>query len=432
MVDLKDIEAKKSKTYNRKNYENKQAMSNYKNEKFSGKQTTEDEYTGKRVHLKKENTQKKYHNNYNENLANTDHVKPLKDGYEQTKYNYFVSDDQLKSALNNSANFAITSAALNQSKQDMTNTEFIKKNNKINAETEQRMKRKEKKAEQEFEKNIRKATVNSISKIGKESAINAGSKCLMEATAGNIIKVTQGERELDDALTDIICTSLKSCVESACSDVAQVALLGERERLIDVIQDPKKKEKIQNLMKNENLGLLMAVASNVSSLTVKFLKGDISTEDYGDQLLDTSVNTSLFYLLAMASAPFGAVAGVVVNFVATKVLEVADRWLEENAGRELRIENYHKIEKMLKEEGDKVTKILDVSKSNYERDTSEAIANITNAFQTGNEQCYELGLQSLCKSYDLELAIKSDEEMSRFLQSEKSCLILGDQVQMSY
>ena len=77
----------KSNSYKRNTYADNAAMSRYKKEKFAGNCTAQDEYTGKTV---------KIHSDNEFDIANTDHIKPLKQGFEEVKYNYFVSDEQLK------------------------------------------------------------------------------------------------------------------------------------------------------------------------------------------------------------------------------------------------------------------------------------------------------------------------------------------------
>ena len=423
MVDLDKVEERKVKTYDRNVFADTKAMSDYKKNHFSGRQTTEDEYTGKKIRL---------HSEKESCLANTDHIKPLKKGFEEVRYNYFVSDEQLKEALNDATNFAITNGSLNKSKRDKTNNQYIEKHGDLDTETRERMQNLGKKANQEFDKKIRKATVITATEYAKEGAIHSAKSGATQATMRNVMEIAEGEKELDEAIVDIVCTSLKTSVEGACSDVSQVALIGGREKFLSVIEDPKCKEQIQRVFKNENLGLIVAVATNAASLTVKALNGDISVDEYKDQLLDTSVNLAIFYQLAMLAAPYGVVAGIVTNFLATKILESVDKWLEKDRNRQMRIDNYRKMQEMAKYEGDRIENILKQARENYDQDTKEAMDKVKCAFQTGDNKYYELGIQSLSKCYGFDLAIKSDEDMLKFLQSDLGCLKLGEYVEITY
>ena len=195
MVDWDKIEAGKSREYDRKKFENAKAMREYKETQFNGKQTVDDEYTGDKIHKKKQSAERKYRSKANKHLANTDHVKPLKEGFEETKYNYFVSDEQTKNALNKESNFALTNGNLNQSKKEKTNSVFVSNSADLSDETKARMLQKEREANKAFKKDIGKATLQGVGDVAVEGAVQRGKYGALYASLDNVAGVLQGEKD---------------------------------------------------------------------------------------------------------------------------------------------------------------------------------------------------------------------------------------------
>lgn len=428
MVDWETIEEGKSKEYNRKKLENAKAMRAYKEAQFNEKQTTVDEYTGKKVHKKKKNTERKYHSKTNEYLANTDHIKPLKEGYEETKYNYFVTDEQLRDALNKASNFAITNGNINQSKKEKSNREYVLTNDKLDDKTKSQMLKKERDANKEFRKDIGVASLKNAGNIAANGAVQSGKYTAMHSSLDNLNDVIQGDKEFGEALSDTVCDTLKSGIDGACADVMQVAAKGGKEKVLDMINNPETRDKFQKLLKNENLGLIVAISANVSTLTFKLFNGDISMEEYRDQLLETGINMALFYQIALLTAPYGLVVSVVVNFLATKVMESIKQIFEEDKERQIRIENYRAIASQAEKEGKQIEKILHSAKKKYEEETLIALQYMEEARLSGNESIYGKGLLRLCNCYGVDFAVKSKEDMGKLLRSNTGQLMLGEKV----
>lgn len=423
MKDVETVVNEKSNSYKRNTYADNAAMSRYKKEKFAGNCTAQDEYTGKTV---------KIHSDNEFDIANTDHIKPLKQGFEEVKYNYFVSDEQLKQALNDASNFAITNGSLNKSKRDKTNQSYIEHNSDLDELTKQKMQDLEKEANREFDRKMQKATVSTATELAKNGALCAVKSSAGKSAVKSAIQIAEGEKEIDEAITDIVCNSLKAGVDGACSDVSQVALMGGRDRIVDAIDNPMLKENIQKIFKNENMGLLVSMGANAGSLTIKALKGEISIEEYRDELIDTSVEMAIFYQLAMLAAPYGVIPGIVVNYLATKIFDAIYKWADEDRMRQIRIDNYCQIRKMAKVEGERVATILSDARNGYEKETDDALRYIEDACQTGEIGLYAKGVQSLCKCYGFEVAINSEKDMRNYLQSELSQFELGESVKVTY
>lgn len=454
MTVQEQLENSKSKEFKRKKFEDLKAMEAYKEEWFDGKQTSVDEYTGETVHRKKGSTERKYHSNANLHLANTDHIVSLKAGYDETKYNHFVTDEQVREALNQGYNYAITNARINQSKREKVNREFALQNNELSDEAKERMIQKGKEAHNAFKRDIRKASFQNAGDIALSGAVQRGKYTAISSTLNNTDKFLQGDKEFCDVITDTICVTLKSGVNGACSDVLQVMGRGAKDKITDGIRSSKIADSISNvpgisrlsdlpqnseminklkqIFKNKNAKLLMNIGMDVGKLTTNLLTGDITSEEYRDKMLETGVSTAVFNQVALLTAPYGLVASVVMNFITNKVMNSIKKYFETDNERQIRIQNYIFIGSQAEAEGQYIEKILHSARDKYTSEISAAMKYIAEARKAGDENLYGKGLTCLCDCYGMDLPVNSNEDMLKLLKSDIGHLTLGSKVEISY
>lgn len=143
----------KSRVYIRGKYEDKNRMSEYKDNYLKTK--SRDEYTNK--------------NKVAEKRPQPDHIVALEHAVKEYGTSKFLNDNELKLILNKDENFAVTNGSLNQSKGSKTNTTAISENkNTIAAnqskETKVRMIKKEKEATNFVEKELNKKVADNLLK----------------------------------------------------------------------------------------------------------------------------------------------------------------------------------------------------------------------------------------------------------------------------
>ena len=176
----------------RGNYEDKKAMNDYKDKKFSPEEIGDnknamDEYTGeKNITLEKKNPDNRRNDEKHKYTAETDHIIPLKELHEKYKTNYGLTDDDIKRIANSEKNLAITASYINGSgnkdknkehngKGDMTNTEFVesveKGTNKVElTETAKKnLLAKEKEATEAIEKQVNDTVMENLLGFGQTS-----------------------------------------------------------------------------------------------------------------------------------------------------------------------------------------------------------------------------------------------------------------------
>lgn len=192
--------------YIRSLYEDTNAMNKYKKGKIKengGRVNMEDEYR-----LTKDISGSKATADERRNdPAETDHTIPLKTVFSELQNNSALSNGDIKRIANQDYNFAVTGRMVNNPKRDMSNTEFIKEQDRrkkkglsyVELDVTQRanMIRMEKEAQQAINNAVNKTVLDNL--IGAGKADRAERKAAMEAEENKLgRKLTKEERDAID------------------------------------------------------------------------------------------------------------------------------------------------------------------------------------------------------------------------------------------
>ena len=167
--------------YDRGKYEDPSMMGQYKNKKVKENGTRKnlpDEYTQKKNITRFKNDGDARRNDpkhlYN---AETDHIIPLKRIFDEVQNNAGLSDEDIKRIANQDYNFAVTSRKINNAKRELTNSEFIRRQEELKAEgkpyielsdeQKENMIQMEENAHKEVDKSINKTVLKNLSGLGE-------------------------------------------------------------------------------------------------------------------------------------------------------------------------------------------------------------------------------------------------------------------------
>ena len=200
--------------YIRSQYENTSSMGKYKKNKVEengSKKNMTDEYTMEQnITAKKNNPDHRRNDPKNEYNAETDHIVPLKQIFDKGQTNAGLSDGDIKDIANQDYNFAVTGRRINNPKRDMSNSEFIRKQDELKAEgkpyvdlspeVRANMIRMEKEAEKLIETNINTTVLNNLTGQGKADHVER--KAAMDKRQQELgRKLTEAERaQVDNEL----------------------------------------------------------------------------------------------------------------------------------------------------------------------------------------------------------------------------------------
>jgi hypothetical protein len=167
--------------YIREQYENKYLMDKYKKGKSienGSRVNMEDEY--RKTHditSSKAKADRRRNDPKNEHNAETDHIIPLHTVFSQLQNNSALSSGDIRRVANQDINFAVTGRMINNPKRDMTNSEFIKEQDRrknlglpyveLNETQRANMIQMERDAQKSIEKCVNETVLNNLSGKGQ-------------------------------------------------------------------------------------------------------------------------------------------------------------------------------------------------------------------------------------------------------------------------
>ena len=183
----------------RKKFEDKTAMDNYKDSYFGTNNVAADEYDpNKRVY---KGDKPSNYSADSKKHAETDHIEPIKKITTELESNYGLSQQDIKSIINDDSNFAMTSEQTNRGsggKFADSNEEFLqkrKKDDKISDSQRTAMREKQKESQKAREKNVNAKLRENL--LGKESGD-------MRKTIGKNAASDGGEQAKNKGLVEAI------------------------------------------------------------------------------------------------------------------------------------------------------------------------------------------------------------------------------------
>lgn len=197
--------------YIRSLYENRDAMIKYKKKRINengGRVNMEDEYRlTKDIAGSKATADNRRNDPKNEHNAETDHIFSLNTVFSEFQNNSALSDGDIRRIANQDYNFAVTGRMVNNPKRDMSNTEFIKDQDRrkkeglpyVELDETQRanMIRMEKEAQQAINNSVNETVLDNLKGAGQ--ADRAERKAAMDAEQDKLgRKLTRDEREAVD------------------------------------------------------------------------------------------------------------------------------------------------------------------------------------------------------------------------------------------
>jgi len=315
-------------------------IDSFKNRNFDGKRSTVDAYTHKKVFYSSQN----YFTT--RTTANVDHIVPIDSLINE--YRGVIGRQDLKSIVNADFNLAVTSEALNKSKSNLNNHEYLlkkfKSGNPQDLETTINMLRAEghakvsvkmnvaeikaKKIAEELER-IPPKSIKPLTSVAKKSlgrGAEASLIALQVSTLENLAMVTMGKKDLKTATNDIANDTIKS-------GVSQVAMDSAQQLVINLASKANSKELAKLLSKDLPVAEA-AVAIMVANTTMQYLNGEISAEDCAIEIMLQGAGS---FVQAACMATGQIALAVVVSLIMTKVSGTILKYQQEqklNAERE--------------------------------------------------------------------------------------------------
>lgn len=201
---------------------------------FSNGESYCDPYTGAELLAKQKDAKLKYGSEWQSHSAEADHIDPLNKIVNRNANNPFLTTEDLKEIGNSEDNYQIISRRLNQGSTDVgkggsTQSEWVNDKTRMDGlkkeiksgesieSVKRRINEKGKAAERRNDRKARvrglKNAVNTANDAGKSAALNASVTAATTSSIINVVSVINGEKDVDEALTDIAKDSGKAAVQ---------------------------------------------------------------------------------------------------------------------------------------------------------------------------------------------------------------------------
>lgn len=304
-------------TGNRTLYDSPSAKVNAKKALFQSGNDVIDPYTGNRLVLTKQEAKMLYGDDWMNHLAESDHVKPLEQIYNDTKDNVWNTIDDIKSAANSDDNIRVSSRKFNNPKRSRTNEKYVNndeylqsKGVKVTKKGKQQAIKDGETAERSINQQLSKSAFNNFVKTGHEAGMmgaqNAGGTALTMSGIMNLVEVIKGEKDVDEAIVD----TAKVGGKAAATGYAMSSGL----TVVSHSLSNSSSKFLQALAKSNVPGKVITAVMVTGDTLKKWGNGEITTQECFIELGDKGLNmVTMGYSMAVGQAliPIPVVGGAV-------------------------------------------------------------------------------------------------------------------------
>lgn len=280
-------------TGNRTLYDSGTAKYNAKEKLFSGGGEVIDPYTGDRLVLTKQEAKMLYGDDWARHLAESDHVKPLEQIFNDTKNNVWNTTDDIKATANSDDNIRVASRKFNNPKRSRTNKNYVEdeeylssKGVNITEEGKIQAIKDGELAEKSIDRQLKKSSIDNIVKTGREAgragATSAGVTALTMSGIMEVVSVIKGEKEADQAIADTVKNSGKAAVAGYA--------MGSGLTVVSHTLSNSSSKFIQGLAKSNVPGKVITAVIVTGDTLKKWGEGEITTQQCLIELGDKGLN----------------------------------------------------------------------------------------------------------------------------------------------
>jgi hypothetical protein len=285
-----------SSNFERNKFDNVYKRNKFKEASFDGKKTQTDYITEQKLHLDKEAAIKIYgKDKYVNHTADVDHIVPEKTAYDKLKQNPFLTDTDVRNIINDESNYRVTQSHHNRHKQDKSNLELIG-DSEYSLEEKTRLTGDHIKASTAMNINATQKTLENIADIAAETTlITLEQAAIPMAIEGvhNLILVANGEKEFDEAAVDMARLAGTIVVDGSVMNIAEIGITN--------IMKNGTNELLKNVANSNAVTQIVFIAGVVGNSVIRFVNGDITGEQFFDEIGQQGVE--------LVSGTIGALAG---------------------------------------------------------------------------------------------------------------------------
>ena len=425
MSDLKKV----TQTYNQETrnqlFDDINMRKNYKEDCFGEKKTITDPLTGEVLHKSHAAARNKYQRgsdstSWTKHASETDHIIPLKMGYDCLKNNPCLSDEAIKKILNAPYNYRETSKFYNISKGAKSDFSMFYK---LPPKGKIQIVKDNIKAVSNITVSSAKITAdNIVSNIQKENNFLAETSIfIMSEGVSQLIKVANGEKSFDDAVNDIGNLTKNQIFVNGGQKATETILKNVFSEIPLNTNDP-------------FTSSLLSLESILKKSTLEYLNGSINGTQYfqkigtnGVSLIRNMINSAknLTQLSSLVAGSF--VSPIVISKVCSSIYKLyvdtlqKERMQKENLQRFHAFANYALREMNRQREYLKQT--LAEEAKRWDETVEAGFSKIIDCSLQFDPEGVSDGIQEILSLFEKEVRFQKKEDFNDFFMNENSILI---------
>ena len=434
VVNLKKTYAKpKTYTGNRELFDSAKNKRDSKINDFSNNKTVVDEYTGKTLTLTKREAKLKYGKNWQDHVAEADHILPLKRIFEKIVGKAWIKVENVKKIANSEENMQTISRSVNNAKRERKNDELVRdeeylkrKGLKISDEKKEIAIKKGREAEKFIDEELRKYAIkNAIS-----SGHNAGMKVAKQTAVTsvtitgilNTVDVIKGKKTVREATKDVSIATAKAAITGY--------TLGSGGSVITHSLSYSKSPFLKALSNSNVPAKIITAVITTGDIVKRYSNGEISTQECILELGERGLNIATAgYSMAVGQAlipipivggAVGALVGSVLTskYYNTLISELRNKELAHNERLRIMAE-CKEATRQIRAFREELQTYLDNYFYDYKNCFDEAFSEIEISFKTGNADGIISGANKITKKLDGKVYYNNVKEFKTFLDSKE-------------
>lgn len=424
-------------------YDNGEMHKSVVNDAFANGKTYRDPYTGAELFAKQRDAKINYGPNWQSHSAEADHIDPLNNLVNRNKNNPFLTTDDLKEIGNSKDNYQVISRELNQSSKeigkggstqsewanDSTRMEGLEKRiesgesiesvkNRILKNGKEAEKRNDRRA---FRKGIRNIG-NTAHDAGKSAAKNSTITSLTISGIINTVDVIKGEKDCDEAITDLAKDGGKAAVFGY--------VTGGGTTVLNQILSYSKSEFLQALSKSNVPSKVITAVMATGDTIKQWCEGEITTQECLIQLGDKSLNiATMGYSMAVGQTIIpipivGGAVGALVGSILTSNLYSS--MIEKLQNKELEHEERMRIISECNQAAEnaklfrkQLEEYLDLYFYEYRSCFNDALSSMQIAFQSGDANGVIAGANKITNKLGRQVKFETVDQFKSFMDSNE-------------
>lgn len=419
-------------TGNRKLFDAGGAKRRTKETDFSSGKPVKDSYTGKELRLRKQEAKLTYGKNWQEHMAEADHIHPLSRVVEEHKKDAFATVDNIKDAANSPANLKTTSRKWNNAKRDRTNEELCEddtylknKDLTLSKKAKERAIADGRKAKADVDRELQwtslKNAAGEFHQAGMETAKGAALYAGSASLAMNAVAVIRGEKTPEEAIQVV--------AKETVTGVAVSYFAGGSVSVISHTLSTSSNPLFHILAKAGVPGKVVNAVLATFGSTKAYLEGNITGQEYIAQLGETGIATYTagigMYVgaIAIPIPVVGSLIGGMVGYALSgKVFTALSSTLSSaKLAREERIRIERECEEAIQQIRTYRQQLDEIAEQYFKENKKifkEALGDMESGLQLGDADGYIHGANTIIRQLDGQVSFQNMDEFDDLMQRD--------------